>query len=213
MRILVLAAFLASIAAGCGADEEVPLPDSGAAPPQKATLGWQEVYGEPGARLVFRVDSLAVEEDGWRAAISVKNDSKARFAVASGSASLDQSFGLMLLPTGDLRELDRLNTAGQLPPVRAAQRFSPPLPGVLEPGDSWSGEITARGALPGGSWARVVFGAFVAMGKAPDGLQDRVVWITDHAHRLAPGPQATSVRNSGSPSSDEKSVSPAAMSR
>jgi hypothetical protein len=213
MRWFLLVASLALFTAGCGGDEETPLPDAGPAPPQRATLGWQEVYGDPGARLVFRVDSLAVEENGWRAAISVRNESKARFAVASGSASLDRSFGLMLLPTGDLRELDRLNSAGQLPPIREAQRFTPPLPGVLEPGGSWHGEIAAGGALPAGSWARVVFGAFVAMGEPPPGLQDRVVWITDHAHRLAPGPQPTSVRNSGSPASDAKSVSPAAMSR
>ena len=213
MRRLLLLASLALIAAGCGADDEAPLPDAGAAPPQRATLGWQEVYGDPGARLVFRVDSLAIEENGWRAAISVRNESKARFTVASGSSSLDQSFGLMLLPTGDLRELDRLNSAGQLPPIREAQHFEPPLPGVLEPGGSWHGEITARGALPAGSWARVVFGAFVVMGEAPSGLQDRVVWITDHAHRLVPGPQTTSVRNSGSSASEAKSASPAAISR
>jgi hypothetical protein len=176
-------------------------------------LGWQEVYGDPGARLVFDVRSLAVTPRGWQANVSIENQSKVRFAVATGSSSLDSSFGLMILPTGDHRELDRLNNAGELPAVRQAESVEPPLPGVLEPGETWTGTLAARGALPGGSWARVVFGAFVAMGEPPEGLQDRVVWITDHTHLLERRDQSTSVANSSSPASPPKSPSPAAISR
>jgi hypothetical protein len=206
---------LALLTSGCGAGSDEPdeLPDSRAAPPQRATLDWREVYGDPGARLVFRVDSLAVERDGWRADVAVRNESDSRFAVASGSASLDRSFGLMLLPSGDLRELERLNEAGELPAVRQAESFDPPLPGVLEPGDEWRGTIAARGSLPAGSWARIVFGSFVAMGEPPPGLQERVIWITDHAHRLEAGTQPTSVLNFGSSASEARSPSPAAIVR
>ena len=213
MRRLAAGALLALVAAGCGTPSQGPIPDATPAPPQSATLGWQEVYGDPGARLVFNVRSLAVTSDGWRAEISVENQSNVRFAVATGRTSIDSSFGLMILPTGDHRELDRLNTAGELPAVRQAETIEPPLPGVLEPGETWTGTLAADGALPGGSWARVVFGAFVAMGKPPAGLQDRVIWITDHTHLLAQARQATSVVNSASAASAAKSPSPAAISR
>jgi hypothetical protein len=212
MRRALLAAGIAVLAAGCGGDgDPVVLADEGRAPPQRATLDWSETYGEPGARLVFRVGSLAVEPDGWTAEVEVENDTRVPFTVASGPSSLDRAFGLMLLPTGDIRELDRLNRANELPPVRQAERFDPPLPGVLEPGQSWKGTMAARGSLPAGSWARVVFGAFVTIEEPPEGLQERVVWITDHAHRLRRGPQSTSARNSGSSASEAKSVSPAAI--
>jgi hypothetical protein len=214
MRLALLALGTLVLAAGCGASgDDTPLLDEGAAPPQQARLGWREAYGDPGGRLVFRVESLSVDEDGWRASIGVRNDSKERFLVASGTASLDQTFGLMMLPTGDLRELDRLNSAGELPAVRQAEVFEPPLPGVLEPGAQWQGTISAHGSLPGGGWARVVFGAFVAAVEPPAGMAETVVWITDHAHRLRAGPQGAMAAKRGSSASEAKSVSPEAISR
>jgi hypothetical protein len=237
MRRALTAAVLALVAAGCGTASEVAVKKVEPAPPQHATLGWTEVYGKPGASLVFRVQSLWIEQGGWAASVEVENDSKVRFAVASGSTSIDSAFGLMILPTGDHRELDRLNAAGELPAVRQAETIRPELPGVLEPGETWHGTLSARGALPGGSWARVVFGAFVAMGKPPAGLQDRVIWITDHTHllearsanavaaspaatelairaaRAAPGQGRMSSRNAASSASAAKSPSPAAIAR
>ena len=193
------------LAAGCGTASEVGIREATPAPPQQATLGWKEVYGKPGASLVFRVESLWVEERGWTASVQIENHSPVRFAVASGSASIDSSFGLMILPTGDHRELDRLNAAGELPAVRQAETIQPRLPGVLEPGESWRGTLSAKGALPGGSWARVVFGAFVCDGQAADG--PRVpgdLAITDHTQRLRPRGQGTSVLNSSSSASAAK---------
>ena len=211
MRRAPLFLLVAVLAAGCGTASEVGIQEATPAPPQQATLGWKEVYGKPGASLVFRVESLWVEERGWTASVQIENHSPVRFAVASGSTSIDSSFGLMILPTGDHRELDRLNAAGELPAVRQAETIQPRLPGVLEPGESWRGTLSAKGALPGGSWARVVFGAFVAMGKPPTGLEDRVIWITDHTQRLRPRGQGTSVLNSSSSASAAKSPSPAAI--
>jgi hypothetical protein len=214
MRLALLILGTVALGVGCGSSgSDTPLADEGAAPPQQATLDWREVYGDPGGRLVFHVDSLSVDEDGWRASIGVRNDSKERFLVASGTASLDQSFGLMMLPTGDLRELDRLNQAGELPAVRQADVIEPPLPGVLEPGAEWRGTIRARGSLPGGGWARVVFGAFVAAEEPPPGMAETVVWITDHAHKLRAGPQGAMAAKRGSSASEARSVSAAAISR
>jgi hypothetical protein len=214
MRRALLAAVLVLVVAGCGGESAaVVLSDEGPAPPQKATLDWRETYGKPGARLVFEVESLEVQPTGWRATVAFENDSKVQFTIASGPSSLDRAFGLMILPTGDLRELDRLNRANELPDPRPAQRFEPPLPGVLLPGQTWRGTMAAPGALPAGSWARVVFGAFVTIDEPPEGLQERVIWITDHSLELKPGDQSTSVRNSEASASEAKSVSPAAISR
>ena len=213
MRRALLLVGIALLVAGCGAgggDRRAQRRRSRAA--QEATLDWHETYGDAGERLVFRVHSLAVEGNGWKARVAVRTRG-VPFTVASGPSSLDRAFGLMLLPTGDMRELDRLNRANELPPIRQAEHFDPPLPGVLDPGKTWEGTMAARGSLPGGSWARVVFGAFVTIEKPPEGLQDRVIWITDHAHRLQPGPQPASARKSGSSASEAKSVSPAAISR
>jgi len=98
--------------------------------------------------------------------------------------TLDRAFGLMLFSTGESDELEQLNESGELPEPRPATGFAPSLPPLLEPGASWEGTMSASGALVARSWARVVFGTFVAAGKPPDELPERIVWITDHAYRL-----------------------------
>ena len=82
------------------------------------------------------------------------------------------------------QELEDRNRNGTLPAVRAATGYAPALPGVLEPGASWKGEISARGSLVAGSWARVVFGTLVAVGKPPEGLEEMLIWITDESYEL-----------------------------
>ena len=99
-------------------------------------------------------------------------------------ATPDGSFGLQLFETGDAQELEDRNRNGTLPAVRAATGYEPALPGVLEPGASWKGEISARGSLVAGSWARVVFGTLVAVGKPPEGLEEMLIWITDESYEL-----------------------------
>lgn len=177
---------LAFVAAGCGGGDPLPLPAAAPAPPQRAELDWTESAGEPGARVVFRVDELEVLEDGWRAAISITNDTRTQFSVGDPRAALDRRFGLMLFPTGDVRELEQRNRAGELPEIRAADAYEPPLPLVLEPGRTWSGTISAPGSLAAGTFVRVVFGALVPVGDPPEGLPEVLVWITDRAYRLRP---------------------------
>lgn len=155
-----------------------------AAGPQTAELGWRETYGSPGEQLVFTVESLQVLRDGWRARIGIENDTQLGWELDDPRASLDRSFGLMLFTTGKQEEFDELNANGELPEPRTATSFAPDLPAILEPGDSWEGAMSASGALVAGSWARVVFGTLVAVGKPPEELAETVVWITDHAYRL-----------------------------
>jgi hypothetical protein len=156
-----------------------------AAGPQTAALGWTERYGEDGERIVFTVDSLEITTSGWNAKVGIENRTKVGWELAPG-ATPDGSFGLQLFETGDKSELDERNRQGALPAVRAATRYAPELPRVLEPGASWTGTISAPGPLVAHSWARVVFGTLIAIGKPPEGFQDVFVWITDHAYQLQP---------------------------
>lgn len=181
-----LAGFAFSSAAEQLRDGSGKEPASVAAGPQRAQLGWRETLGSGRERLVFAVESLEVVPGGWRARISLENDTSIAYGVGDPRATIDRSFGLMLFSSGDVAELERLNASGELPTLRRADRYAPELPAVLEPRSSWEGVISAPGALVAGSWARVVFGALVAVGKTPDGLPERVVWITDHAYRLRP---------------------------
>lgn len=185
--LVALGATLAGLALASNASRlqggEEALDTSVAASPQSADLEWRETYGPPGEQVVFTVDSLEVTRSGWRARVGVGNSSSVAWELAPG-ATPDGTFGLQLFTTGDLDELEERNNAGTLPAVRAATSYEPELPTILEPKASWEGEISANGALVAESWARVVFGTLIAVGKPPDELDETIVWITDAAYRL-----------------------------
>jgi hypothetical protein len=174
---------VALLVAGCGSEPR-PIPPARAAPPQAADLNWVESYGEAGARLVFGVQRFEVLGSGWRAKISLTNRTSVRYAVSDPDSTLAQQFGLMLFQSGDLRQLEQLNRAGELPAVRRAEVFHPALPLVLKPGQTWRGVISAPGALAAGRWVRVVFGMLAPIGNSPRGLPEQLIWITDHAYQL-----------------------------
>jgi hypothetical protein len=163
--------------------DDAEIETSVAAGPQTAELGWRETWGTTNEQLVFTVDRLDVTETGWKARIGIENDTSVGWELAPGAAP-DGSFGLQLFETGDSEELAERNRNRTLPAVRAATRYAPELPAVLGPGDGWEGEMSARGPLVAGSWARVVFGTLVAVGPPPDELDEMLVWITDHAYEL-----------------------------
>jgi hypothetical protein len=163
--------------------EGVPTPAR--AQPQNVPLGWIEEYpggGQPS--LVFRVERLQVTEEGWLVELGLENETTAPWAIGDAETSVARRFGLMIFRTGDQRELDQRNRAGELPAVREATTYAPPLPRILEPGRSWAGVMTGTGALPAGTYVRVVLGAFTAVPEPPEGLDSPVTWITDHAHGL-----------------------------
>ena len=175
---------LASNATRLSGTEDAPAA-SVAAGSQKAELEWRETYGEPGEQVVFTVDSLEVTQTGWRARVGVENASSIAWELDPGAAP-DGTFGLQLFKTGEPDELETRNKERTLPAVRAATLYEPELPSLLEPTASWSGVMSSRGALVADSWARVVFGTLIAVGKPPDELDSLVVWITDNAYRLQP---------------------------
>jgi hypothetical protein len=175
---------LALTLGGCGTVEEggerIARPHP--AEPQRAELDWREFHPAPvGERLVFEVGTLAVTADGWSATVAVVNRTSLRFEVDTGPG--DYNFGLMLFPTGDLKTVEEANREGLLPAIRPATGIEPTPPRFLQPGETWRATLSAPGALVDGSWARVVFGTFLAVGDAPEEFK-RVVWFTDHAHQL-----------------------------
>jgi hypothetical protein len=183
----VLVVLAAALLAGCSrSDAGQPVAPAKAAGPQRAELDWVERYPDKGPGLVFKVTSFAVTPDGWEAAIAVENASGTHWELPEAQESFRRAFGVMLFTTGDPDDLERLNRDGQLPTIRRATTFRPPLVTFLPDGESWKGRISARGALPVGAFVRIVFGPFIAVADPPKGMDDRVVWITDHALELRP---------------------------
>lgn len=166
-------------------DDEPAVTPSVAAGTQAASLGWRETHGSGTERIVFTVNRVEVTETGWTARIGVENASSVGWELAP-SATPEGTFGLQLFETGDPKELEERNRERTLPAVRAAERYDPELPKILEPGAGWEGTISARGSLVAGAYVRVVFGTLVAVGKPPAELDEKLVWITDHAYELKP---------------------------
>jgi predicted small lipoprotein YifL len=187
-RVLLVAPVLAAavaMLAGCGSvGAGATVPATVRAPPQIAQLGWEEPFPQVPPALVFGVSSLTVTSAGWTADISVENKSDTGWKIVPPHHEAELAFGLMLLPNDDPDEFDRLNRNLDLPAVRPATSYRPALPAVLRPGKTWSGAISAPGALPGGLWVRVVFGPFSSVGKGPKGVRQPLQWITDHAYHL-----------------------------
>ncbi len=168
--------------AGCGGAEPEPLAPARAAEPQQATLDWRESYPATGERLVFFVGELTVTRRGWSVDIAVTNSTGIPFA--AGGTEINPVYGLMLFATGDPAELEKAAQGNGLPPLRRAATIVPEPPERLAPNQTWRATLSARGALADGSYVRVSFGPFQAVGEPPDGMNGIVVWITDRSHML-----------------------------
>jgi hypothetical protein len=175
---VVLAAVL--LLAGCSSSETPPLPP-GPAPPQRAELHWTERYPGQGAALVFSATRFEVTKSGWRAEIGLENQTSTTWRLVETPTT---GFGVMLFPSDEVSEVEARSSGGDLPGLREAQTFDPPLPPSLGPGESWHGAIGARGPLAAGLYARIVFGVLAATGDTPEGMTSQFSWITDHAYRL-----------------------------
>jgi hypothetical protein len=187
---------------GCGS-VATSLPPAHAASPQRAPLGWLESVGGEAGRIVFGVRTFEVTRDGWRADVTLANDTAVPFGVGNAALPGSRQFGLMLFSTGTHSELETRNAKASLPTIRLAEAFDPALPAVLQPHRTWTGTIGARGPLAAGTWVRIVFGALfpgqrIESGRllpsnpvVPDSLRKAnigsdLIWITDHAHKLKP---------------------------
>ncbi len=143
-----------------------------AAGPQSAELDWRETYGEGrrGARVHGRPSPG--DEDRLGGDVGSENGSSVGWELVP-TRRRDGTFGLQLFDSGDPEEFAERNRERTLPAVRAATRFEPELPPILEPGATWEGTMSARGALVAGASARVVFGTLIAVGKPPKELYEK----------------------------------------
>ena len=180
---VVLVVVAAGLFSGCASDRPVASRATAAAPPQTAALGWDERTPAKGPGLVFRANRLEVTKRGWEVEVEIHNQTSIAYALATDPVAVARHFGLMLFATGTLAELEQRNADRELPAIRSARSFDPPLPRRLGPGARWRGTIAAEGALAAGRFVRVVFGPLVAEEDA-GALPDQLVWITDHAYRL-----------------------------
>ena len=172
---------VAFLLAGCSSsDTTTPLPP-GPAPPQQASLDWVERYPAKGPALVFSARRFEVTPSGWRAEIGLENETSTQWRLVESPST---GFGVMLFPTDEVAEVESRSRGGELPGLREAWTFDPPLPSALSPGASWHGSISAPGRLAASLYVRIVFGQLVAVGDAPDGMPTQFSWITDHAYAL-----------------------------
>ena len=118
---------------------------------------------------------------GWRAEIGLENDTSTKWRLVESPTT---GFGVMLFPSGEVSKVESRSRDGDLPGLREAWTFDPPLPSSLPPGGSWHGTISAPGPLAAGLHVRIVFGQLVAVGDAPSGMPAQFSWITDHSYRL-----------------------------
>ena len=183
MRPVLILALVALGVAGC-ASTTVTVPATVKAPLQTARLDWKERYPATKPALVFGVSRFTVTREGWTADISVENTSSIAWSVGDPRDAAARQFGVLLFPNDDLDELERRSKSGDVPALRSATSYTPALPKMLRPGETWTGTIAAPGALAGGLWVRLSFGPFRSIGAPPEGAQTPVVWFTDHAYRL-----------------------------
>ena len=216
----VLLAFLAlpALLAGCGTSASTPVSVPRPAGEQRANLQWVESTGTPQSRLVFRVRNFSVVEGGWTADVSVTNDTAVTFGIDGFENPFGNAFGLMLFRTGSHAELEQRNGI-DLPTPRPAMSVAPALPASLVPRSTWSGTVSARGALPSGLWVRLVFGAFVSEGHVagePPSVGRTGRSGLDHRSHLQAEMSvqpATAARKAPSPASTARSASAAAAAR
>ncbi len=84
-----------------------------------------------------------------------------------------------------MRRSWRIGTGtARFPPFARRRATRPRSRESSSPEPRGQGEISARGSLVAGSWARVVFGTLVAVGKPPEGLEEMLIWITDESYEL-----------------------------
>ena len=172
----------AALLTGCGTAEAEPFVPREPAEPRTTELNWREIYPAGPKRLVFLVHRLEIRADGWSAEIAVRNETDIPFELERRAG--EPGYGLMLFETADLGELEAASRNGALPAVRAATRFTVPPPSRLRPRETWTTSMSAPGPLPAGTYLRVTFGPFRAVGEPPEDMEPVVYWITDRSYRL-----------------------------
>jgi hypothetical protein len=135
-------------------------------------VGWNEAAKWQGAKVMtYRVDTLTIDAQGWRARVSFRN-------LSPGTIGVGRKFGVAFYPDSK----SAASAQGEL--VRAIT-FSKKLPKSLRPGGSWTGTMASPGRLTSDRriYARFVFGPFSGL----PGTSGPIVWITDHVQPVGKG--------------------------
>jgi hypothetical protein len=173
--LAVLAAAVAVVVAGCGDSADGPML-APPAEPRAIELDWVE--RDRVTRFTYRVERLAIAEDGWRLTVSMTNGSRSAYRLA------ERSIGLVLLDTRTRAELRRLTgNLTHAPPALKPTAASRPSPPALGPGASWSATVSGSETLREGSVVRVLFGPLSAIERYRSEAQD-ILWVTNHSVRL-----------------------------
>lgn len=133
--------------------------------------------------MTFRVRTLEVGPNGWKAKVWFRNDSTKTILLPKGGGRSPRSWGLGVFTSAVSA---RVEDAGNYE-IRT-KTIEPAMPAALAPGESWSGVFASPEPPRSRRWLHVVFGVFFWKGRPPPGLGAYFVWITTHPLR-APPPQ------------------------
>jgi len=167
-------------AVGCGTGASAPV-----ARPQTLQLDWHENCGTHVERLPIATRRLVVERGRWRVDLSFRNETRVSLSIIRPHFPGGTYFGLEPFRTSSLREVRQRAETGTLKPHALADRFGPARPGLLVPGQGWSGSFSGPGDLPAGVPIRIVLGRFASLAKEPPGVPARgFLCVSERALRL-----------------------------
>jgi hypothetical protein len=137
------------------------------ADPQVVRLGGPERCGPPEQRVQLGVRRLELGRDSWTVAGAFRNDSDVPLRIFQPHTDAGTYFGLAVFRSAGRAEIERRVREGRIHVQLVADRFRPPLPRLVAPGESWRGAFSGPGRLPSGRDVRVVLGRFSLRGHAP----------------------------------------------
>jgi hypothetical protein len=145
-------------------------------------LNWTEKASFNGySMMTFRVKTLEVGPNGWRAAVAFSNDSTNTILLPTGGQSSPKSWGLGVFTSANS---SRVEDQGNY--LIKPETILPTLPKELKPGQSWAGTFASPEPPRADRWLHVIFGVFFWKGPPPAGLGPYFVWSTTHPLKSPP---------------------------
>lgn len=152
--------------------------------PQTVELGWRELDGTGRVGFRLEIQRIVVASTGWSVDAAVTNATGVTFTIGRAHVFGGSKFGLFVREADDAKGWRRMLSTGNIAPQLVADRFVPPLPGRLEPSQTWRGRFTGQGRLPSGSFVRVAFGRFTTTEPVPSWLGTHVLAVTTRSAHI-----------------------------
>ena len=145
-------------------------------------LNWIERASFNGYRMMtFRVKTLEVGPNGWKAKVSFHNDSTKTIELATGGPTSPKSWGL-----GVFTSVTSLRVEDEGHYEIKPETIAPSLPKQLRPGQSWAGIFESPEPPRADRWLHLIFGVFFWKGPPPAGLGPYFLWLTTHPLKSPP---------------------------